>query len=197
MARVVGRALCVLALGLSSAPTAPPLAAQTADAGVRPPVPVPTRPSAADAERPETIELDLDRIRQALKRSDSLKLDLPEGTPVFRVDVEGRLPDLRAWLGDPRQLRAGPYAGSPYHQEFLDMVTPPEARASFTNGELAQVLATGLAGGLALRGLLNAISGAIASGRSREACEEVQRTLEALNQERARAGLAPVSLPGC
>ena len=126
-----------------------------------------------------------------------LRLSLPEGTPMFRVEVQEKLPDVQDWLGDPKRLQVGPTTGSAYHTEFLDMVTPPEARAVFTNSELLQVAATGAAGQLALKAIAGAIREALKNGRTREACHTVRGTLADLNVERARAGLPPVDVPEC
>ncbi len=144
---------------------------------------------------------DLPRIRRELARPVSgVEWTLPSGTPMFRVDIEERLPDFATWLGDPQGLRGGPMSFPSYHDEFLRMVTPPEVGAAYSNGELLQVLATGLAFGFALQQAANAVKAirnGVASSRAREACEEVAATLADLNLERAKAGLPPVPVPGC
>jgi hypothetical protein len=147
------------------------------------------------------VSHDLPRIRKELARPVSgIEWALPSGTPMFRVDIEERLPDIATWLGDPQGLRGGPMSFPSYHDEFLRMVTPPEVGAAYSNGELLQVLATGLAFGFALQQAANAVKAirsGVASSRSRQACEEVAATLADLNLERAKAGLPPVPVPGC
>lgn len=171
-------------------PTAATPAAQPA-----PPVEPDTQEQAEAADTPAH---DLERIRRGLARGDSiLDLSLPEGTPVFRVSIEQKLPGIEAWLGDLKYLRGGPVVGSRTHREFLDMVTPQDAVASFTNGELLQVMLTGLAGGLALRGILNSVQSGLASRTERKSCEEVRQALRDLNRDRATAGLGPVPVPQC
>jgi hypothetical protein len=152
-----------------------------------------------DGERQGRFEPDLERIRRGLERPDVIDIRLPDGArPMFRVDVEGKLPDVWTWLGDPRELTRGGTPRVPsYHEEFLRLVTPEEVRAAYTNGELAQVLATAFAGQLALNALVNGVRGAVAGTRQRRACEEVRDSLRQLNDERARAGLPPVHVPEC
>jgi hypothetical protein len=153
--------------------------------------------SGADSGRPSSFDPDLERIREGLARGKPLDLDLPPGTATFRMEIEGTLPDISTWLGDVRALHAGPVVMSPYHAEFLRMVTPPDIRASLTNGEVAQLLATGVAGGLALRQVFAALRNALAAGRSVRACDLVRQDLIDLNFSRAREGLPPVNLPIC
>jgi hypothetical protein len=153
--------------------------------------------SGADASRPNSFDPDLERIREGLARGEPLDLDLPAETATFRMEIEGTLPDISTWLGDMRALHAGPVVMSPYHAEFLRMVTPPDIRASLTNGEVAQLLATGVAGGLALRQVFAALGSALAAGRSVRACDLVRQDLIDLNIARARQGLLPVNLPAC
>jgi hypothetical protein len=111
--------------------------------------------------------------------------------------VESALPPIEAWLGDVRKLGAGPSVGPSFHQEFLKMVTPSDARASFTSGELLQVLLTGLAGAWAQRAAASAITHAVQGERQQTACEEVRGTMLDLNRERIQAGLVPVAVPDC
>jgi hypothetical protein len=173
-----------------------PLAAQEpADRGAAATTAAPSPQSPADPA--SNLTLDLERIREGLARSVDYRWTLPKDLPVFRLDIREKLPGIEALIGELEQLRRGPFVASPYHQEFLDLVTPPEARASFTSGELLQVMLTGLAGRLALHGLSNAIKDAIASGREREACQAVRWTLTDLNREREAAGLSPVHVPAC
>lgn len=144
---------------------------------------------------------DLERIRDGLAREHRLVWNLDRmPLAMFRVNVEGELPDIETWLGDVRALQVGNVTTPYYHAEFLGMITPKDLQASYTNGEMAQLLATGVAGGLALRGLaglVSAVKGAVAAGRRTEACREVADSLTGLNAERVKAGLAPVPVPEC
>jgi hypothetical protein len=194
MTRTVALALLVVA-AIVTGPAAPPLAAQTPSTGAAGGA---AAPDAGGSGSEAAYPYDLEHIREQLSRpSTGIDWELPEGTPVFRVDIQNRMPGIEAILGDVKALQRGPWVSSPYHQEFLDLVTPPEARASFTNSELLQVLATGLAGGLALQGLTNAIKSYVRGNRTREACDAVRTTLTELNRDRADAGLAPVYVPEC
>jgi hypothetical protein len=167
MARSARAALVVVAV-LTAGPAAPPLAAQPSNGagaagGAAAPAPADEPPDAA-------YQYDLDQIREGLSRPPSgIDWAPPGGIPVFRVDIQDRAPGIEAIVGDIRALRRGPWASSPYHQQFLDMVTPPEARASFTNSELLQVLGTGLAGGRraspARSGITSAVHGAARPAR--------------------------------
>jgi hypothetical protein len=193
MARAGARALIVVVTIFATATAAPPLAAQsTSSAGA-------TRTDkAAPVDSSGTVlETDLNRLRLKLATGGSLKLELPQDDPTFRVDVEAKLPSIETWLGDLKALHRGPITAPAYHAEFLDMVTPREATASFTSGELLQVLVTGLLGGLAGRALTGAVKNAVASARDERACGEVRTTLIDLNRERIAAGLDPVPVPMC
>jgi hypothetical protein len=198
MRRSAAAGLVSLTVAVAAVAAASPLAAQSsstsgaANTGVAAPA-ARTRP----ADPTTTLTFDLDRIRRAVQRHPRLVLTLPEAAPMFRVDIEGRLPSIEAWIGDPKSLHRGPTVSSPYHSEFLNMVTPPEATASFTNTELLQVVITGLLGKLALHTATQALKNAASARRRGEACEEVRLTVVDLNRERERRGLLPVPLPDC
>jgi hypothetical protein len=194
MARAGASARMVLMAALATVTAAAfPLAAQSSStAGAAAPATAPPT-----GQPVATFQPDLDRIREGLAKDERLRLDLPRDLPTYRVDIESKLPPIEAWLGDIRKLGAGPRVGPSFHQEFLNMVTPSDARASFTNGELLQVLATSLAFAWGQHTLINAIKGAVQSERSQDACAEVRHTLFELNRERVEAGLLPVFVPSC
>lgn len=77
------------------------------------------------------------------------------------------------------------------------MVTPPEARASFTNGELLQVLLTGLVGKLAARAVAGKLKSVQQANAELAACEEVRLTLLELNVQRQIVGLPPEPVKTC
>jgi hypothetical protein len=158
--------------------------------------PIPAAVSTATAPASEDplpeLPVSLQRIREALERSPTSVLKLPD-QPVFQVIIEGKLPEFADFVA-PGELQINAMPVAMTHREFLTMATPEEARsfASFTNGELAQVVATGVAAGLAM----SAISQAIRSGwhgwREQRAREEVEAVVEALRQrDEAKASPAP------
>jgi hypothetical protein len=165
----------------SSAPT--PLAA-----------PQQTTPKKPEAEKPKidpTIELpvDLDRIQRALAKTPMLRFDA-ENRPVFRVQVFGDKPTIDDILGPDWQKGPVPYGGMT-HQEFLNMVTPTEARgyAGFTNKEGMVVAATSLALQWTLQKAIRKFK-ETKDQREREAArKEVVDALNALEEARAKAGL--------
>jgi hypothetical protein len=157
-------------------------------------------PADAAPAPPDALKLqhDLERIRRELVRPSRLNPRLPpDFKPMFRVDVQEKFPDIHAWLGEPGELKAPQMSMPSAHAEFLRMVTPSDATASFSNSELLQVLVTGLLGKLALQSITTGIRGAIDGNRTREACLEVRQSLIDLNYERLRAGLGPVPVPDC
>lgn len=169
-----------------------PLSAQTIPlAGVGSSSPTP-----AISDTDQSLPHDLDRIRRGLTTRKGVFV-LHRDVPVFRVEIREKLPGIEAWLGDPKALWRGPFTMSPYHQEFLDMVTPPEARASFTSGELLQILLTGLAGKLAARALDRKLRTLRAESAANQACQEVRQTLVDLNIQRQLVGLPAEPLNVC
>lgn len=144
----------------------------------------------------EPLAFDLNRVRHGLATRKGI-FSRRRDIPVFRVEITEKMPPLEAWLGDPKKLWRGPFTASPYHQEFLDMVTPPEARASFTSGELLQVLLTGLAGKLAARAVASKLKSVKQASAELAACEEVRQTLLDLNAQRALVGLPPEPVRSC
>jgi hypothetical protein len=198
MVRTGARGLAVLVMALATLAAVPPLAAQPA-AGSGAAWEAPAAPPgiiAGDAG-PAWPLYDLDRIREQLARPRTLALALPDDLPTFHVQIDEEMPGIETWLGDLSELAAGPPVGPAFHQQYLAMTTPPNARAAFTNGELLQVLATSLAGHYAMRGITDFFTGLVSEARSARACNEVRGTLVDLNQVRARAGLVPVPVPEC
>ncbi len=130
-----------------------------------------TAPSAGDAEG---LPVSVDRIRDALKqRTAVLVLDQQ---PVFRSGVTEHRPrsfDLPNLFAEPK---AAPVWQRGWHDEFVNMVTPPEFRQwqAFSGTNLAQVAATSLAEALTARGIRAA---ADAASSAREAA--ARRTVDA------------------
>jgi hypothetical protein len=153
-----------------------------------------TAPQKPEAEKPkvdQTIELpvDLDRIQRALAKTPMLRFDA-KNRPVFRVQVFGDKPTIDDILGPGWQTGPVPH-GSMTHQEFLNMVTPTEARgyAGFTNKEGMTVAATSLALQWTLQKAIRKFK-ETQDDRQREAARrEVLDALNALEEARAKAGL--------
>ena len=153
--------------------------------------PQPERPSSSPATPVDVDELpvSVERIQNRLAQPSALSLDLIQ--PVFRLEVVERRPEWKIeidWLGT-RDGAPVPF-GYPWHDQFLAMVTPPEARAfsAFTGTDLLQILATSLAQGLITQAVAAKIKSAITERRAREAREEVDAAIEAWRREREAAG---------
>ncbi len=111
---------------------------------------------------------------------------------VFRVEVLGRKPTIEDILG-PDYLKGPTPAGSPSHQEFLDLVTPEGVKgyAAFSNKEAFVVAATSFALKWALQRAIHKFETAKAASDREAARKEVQEALDDLDRARQRAGLAP------
>ena len=128
------------------------------------------------------LRTDLERIRRALARPDTLRAMIGEdGRVVFRVEVEGQLPRFADFIGRNESLVGPSPWGSMTHGDFLQLVTPPQAQSfgAFTNGDLLQVLATSLASAFVLNGAGKA-AGAL------RGCD--QRTAQPRRRGRSAAG---------
>ena len=155
-----------------------------------------TAPKKPDAQQPTVdpnIELpvDLERIQRALAKTPMLRFDA-QNRQVFRVQVFGDKPTIDDILGPGWNAGPVPY-GSMSHQEFLNMVTPDEARgyAGFTNKEGAIVAATSFALQWTLQKAIRKFK-ETQNEREREAArKEVLDALNALEEARAKAGLPP------
>ena len=173
------RGLAIVAMAVLA--WTPPAAAQQS----------PAQPS-SDATPPVEVEelpLSVERIQNRLAQPSAIGLDLIQ--PVFRLEVVERRPEWQIeidWLGT-RDGAPVPF-GYPWHDQFLAMVTPPEARAfgAFTGTDLLQILATSLAQGLVTTAVTGKIKSALRERRQREAREEVDAAIEAWRREREAAG---------
>jgi hypothetical protein len=159
--------------------------AQTSGAHPEPPATPPPEPPAVNVD---ALPLSLDRIAEQLEKPPALRLDSMR--PTFRVQIFGQRP---RWLGDIDWLGAAdgrkPPVGAPWHDQFLNMVTPPEARGfgAFEGTDLLQVMATSVAQGLAAETVASAIKTAIRERRERQAKEEVDAAIAAWKKEREAA----------
>ena len=108
---------------------------------------------------------------------------------MFRVEVDGQLPSFSTFIGEGESLSGPAPWGSMTHGDFLQLVTPPQARSfgASTNGDLLQVLATSLLSGFAVQGALSAaraVPDIIRRGREAAARREVQQVLAELERRR-------------
>ena len=153
----------------------------------------PKQPQATTPKVDQDIELpvDLDRIQKALAKTPMLRFD-DKNRPVFRVQVFGDKPTIDDILGKDWAKGPVPYGGMT-HQEFLNMVTPTEARgySGFTNKEGMTVAATSLVLQWTLQKAIRKFK-ETKDEREREAArKEVMDALNALEEARAKAGLPP------
>jgi hypothetical protein len=150
----------------------------------------PEEPATSSGEIPVSLR----RIRRALSSTPTLKVlepvEVREGRPVFRVDVEGEKIDVQAILG--RDFLRGPVSyGGMTHQEFLDLVTPNDVKgyAAFSNGQGMVVAATSIALQWAVLKAIDTFKKAKDTREREQAREEVKDALEALRKARRAAGL--------
>jgi hypothetical protein len=167
-------------------------AAQSASNGAAASKPAsePQTTAEAPAVETEALPVSLDRIQRQLSKTPQIRPS--EVTPVFRVEVLGKLPPIEVLLGPDYLVGKTPIVGAAMsHQEFRDMVTPPEFRgtAMFTQGEAITVMATAVALQWALQKAVQKYREAINERERESARREVQEALEELEKARAAAGL--------
>jgi hypothetical protein len=115
-----------------------------------------TEPRETGQITPEDFGVSLDRVKFALAQTPIAQLKINPGRPTFRVQIiEKRpitVPSFTETLKIPRQWVP---SGGIANYEFMNMVTPPQARpyGAFNSGELAQVAATSLVSALIMYGL--------------------------------------------
>ena len=200
MRALPGAFACALVVGLLTTVAPPRAQAPAVDSATqtlrsRPNPAAETSATAPAGEDPlRDLPVSLQRIREALERSPTSVLKLPD-QPVFQVVIEGKLPEFQDFVA-PGELQISAMPVAMTHREFLTMATPEEARsfASFTNGELAQVVATGVAAGLAMSAISQAIRSGWHARREQRAREEVEAVVEAL-RKRDEATAAPAPPP--
>src|SRR5215212_2322483 len=136
----------------------------------------------------DALPISLDRISDALEKAPALELGATR--PTFRVQIVGtrsRWTTAIDWLGTADGRK--PPAGTPWHTQFLDLVTPPEARGfgAFTGTDLLQVMATSLAQEVGAAAVIGKIKSTVKERRERNAREEVDAAIAAWKQERDAA----------
>jgi hypothetical protein len=139
-----------------------------------------TKSQDAGQPTPGDLGVSLERVKFALGQAAPLRLRIVPDAPTFRVQViEKRpfsLPSFRETLKIPRQpIPSGGIA----NYEFMNMVTPPQARpyGAFNSGELAQVAATSLISSLIMYGLKQAAGYAF---------DQYRQSVEARTREEVR-----------
>ena len=161
-----------------------------------PATPPPAEPKPAAQQTPQvqveaqSLPVSVDRIQRALAQTPRIRPS--EVTPVFRVEVLGKLPPIEVLLGPDYLVGKTPAAGMT-HQEFLNMVTPKDVQgyAAFTNKEGMTVAATSLALQWALQKAIHKFEQARNEREKEAARREVQDALADLAKARLKAGLPP------
>ena len=136
----------------------------------------------------DVLPISLARISEELGKTPALELGATR--PTFRVQIFGTRPRWTTpidWLGTADGRR--PPAGAPWHTQFVDMVTPPEARGfgAFQGTDLLQVMGTSLVQGLAAGAVIGKIKSTVKERRERKAREEVDAAIAAWRTEQDAA----------
>jgi hypothetical protein len=191
VSRVQARGLFLFVCLLSSAVAG----AQTGDAPNAPRQNVPA--GTATTVDVDALPISLERIGEQLEKPPVL--DLSATRPTFRVQIYGTRPRWTTsidWLGTAEG--GTPPVGTPWHDQFLNMVTPSQARSfgAFTGTDLLQVMATSLAQGLGASAVAGKIKSSLRDRRERQAREEVDAAIAEWKKERdAAAAKAAQPLP--
>ena len=134
----------------------------------------------------------VENVRKALAAhgQSGVTFDVVDGVPTFRMSVSGHrtfMPDFKSTLKQDWQPVA---PGMLYHAEFINMVTPPQARpyGAFLNGELLQVMADTMKNyylqQATIKGI-QAIKTAVRESREARARRQVEEELKALQAANA------------
>ena len=174
---VVGFMVAVLVSGptMAAAQTQPAPASptQTQD---------PKKPATKPDPKPQdpALPVDVEKIKNALERPDSLKLD--DSQLRFYATVTAKVPTFEDFVGD-FDLKNGPVprAGMT-HQEFLNMVTPKElySSAGITATEMLQFAITNWAAQQVIKKGLQEIRAARTEREIQAIRERINRELAAL-----------------
>jgi hypothetical protein len=165
-----------------------PAVAQTAAPATAPQQQQLPPPPSAPTIRVDALPISVDRIAEQLQHPPVLQLAI--NGPIFRVRIFGARP---RWLGDIDWLGVAeggkPPVGTPWRDQYLNMVTPPEARSfgAFTGTDLLQVVATSFAQGAATGAIVGKVKEALHDRRERQAREEVDAAIAAWKKEREAA----------
>ena len=151
----------------------------------------PPEPAAPPVDVSE-LPIDLSRIQTQLAQPREINLDLLR--PTFRTSVIERRPrwfDEIDWMEEVRGMPTP--TGPAWHTEFLNMVTPPEARlyGAYTNAELLQVATTSLLQAIGANTVVNAIKTAVRNRKEEAAKREVDEAIEQWKQEQEKQRQGP------
>ena len=141
------------------------------------------------------LPVSFDRIKRGLAARESplaAASTTSIGTPTFRMTIVGHrflMPDFKETLKPGWQPVA---PGMLYHAEFLNMVTPGQARpyGAFVNGELLQVAFTSLVNhytAVATKQAVKAVKRTLKTQKQRRIHEQVQEELAALERANTAA----------
>ena len=133
----------------------------------------------------ESLPISLERIGEELERTPVI--DLEALRPTFRVQIVGARPRWTLgidWLGTEEGFK--PPAGTPWHNQYLNMVTPHQARSfgAFEGTDLLQVVGTSFVQALAAGLVTGKIKSAVQARSERRAREEVDAAIAAWKKER-------------
>ena len=157
--------------------------ASAAQSSTAPPAPAQSTPVNTDQ-----LPISLDRIQQKLEHRPAINLDLIR--PNFRAEVVEKRPDWWSdidWLGEQAHL---PQPTTPrWHDDFLNMVTPPQARlyGQSNNGDLAQLVATSMVQAIVTRALVAKVRNASQNRHKRQAQQEVDDAIAAWQRQQEDA----------
>lgn len=142
------------------------------------------------AEASVDLPVSLDKIQRALSRPQAIKTS--SDRPVFRVEIFARKPTVEDILGPDYLVGPVPYGGMT-HNEFLNMVTPPEFRGMgvFTGKEALTVAATSVGLQWALMKAIDKLKDARTERAKDAARQEVIAAMNELEAARKKAGLPP------
>jgi hypothetical protein len=159
--------------------------AQTTGAPAQRPSTQQEAPAADTPINVEALPISLERIGEGLERAPVI--DLEALRPTFRVQIVGARPRWTLgidWLGTEEGIK--PPAGTPWHNQYLNMVTPPQARSfgAFEGTDLLQVVGTSFVQALAAGLVTGKIKSAVQARRERRAREEVDAAIAAWKKER-------------
>jgi hypothetical protein len=176
-----------LAALLAAAPANPALASpgqtEPGQSGAPAPKPAAREPPPVD---PDALPIDIARIRKELERPEP-RVHLEFMRPVFQIEVIQKRPE---WLGEIDWLeneRNVPHPTRPaWHDEFLAMTTPPQARlyGQSNNLDLLQLVATSVVQAALTDALVSKVRSARAARREAEARREVDEAIAAWKKAR-------------